>query len=358
MPNRPGPTSSELRTTSAIAERTDRAALEAAEAPKAAPPAGGPACAAIVAEQAAGLREVKAIVESLDPLGQTRSISEPTASRFGTCIATHRGAWGFALHDVKSTPSGTTAHLTVIHADPSGHLESAALHERAHPRQPLEFVFDEGTQTTLDDVRTFDFDGDGEEELLVSARVHLRDGRATPVATVLSMSGGHLVPYAPARNVDFFEISDADNDGRPDLLTHGPFHGTVKDSCDGSLSDVVGPVLLAHALADGTFSYTDAAATTVAKNACPEAPTRVVSRIAGSREVDETETANDVACARLWGTPPATVLAEIARECRPLRSGEGCSKSALHACRQAEMLRTWARARAPLRLKETTTDGK
>ena len=120
----------------------------------------------------------------------------------------------------------------------------------------------------------FDFDGDGEDEIVVS--------RWTSTF-LYAFKRGRIVPYPPAAGLDIGAVKDVDGDGRPDLLVR-PFGDDPPTTVE----------LLAHALPDGTFTFHDALAVKHAQALCPsDAPV--------TRNATDEELANGIACARLWG---------------------------------------------------------
>lgn len=155
-------------------------------------------------------------------------------------------------------------------------------------------------------LRFFDYDGDGDPELLTSSK-KINDvscGYDT-IVRLYSRRGGALAPYADVPRV--FEISDADEDGRPDLL-FTPYDITIASggyykSLDRSWA------LLAHSLADGSFSRDDALAVAHAKALCPAAPS--LQRVASSSDLPAA-----IHCGRLWGIARAQLSAAVESRCQ------------------------------------------
>ena len=308
-------------------------------------------CRRLAAEQDPGAKQLKRLMASLDLLDETRAIPDEAKNAFAQCSPTKDGAWGLVLRDVKSVPGGTAGRLLVVHVRSDGGKVEMALPDRARPTSPMAFVYTEAEQVTFEPPRAFDFDGDGQEELVIIGRTRAKNQLVQTFGYVVTRKGDTGSLYAGAANIDFFQVSDVDHDGRIDLLTHGPYRDTVKDACDGHPLVVKGPVLVAHSRPDGTFSMNDAAAIAQAKQACPEKPTAIVSRFEGSPEVDHVQTTLDVACARLWGQSAASVVSALQQGCRPLRAGEACEQSALETCTNPDMLRGWANKKPPVLLK-------
>jgi hypothetical protein len=99
---------------------------------------------------------------------------------------------------------------------------------------------------------------------------------------------------------------------------------------------------VAHALAGGTFAWSDAAALDFARRECVAMPTSVMVEQQGG--IDFAASARNVACARLWGASTGSLIREITTKCRPIE------KAVCPACDDQELLESWSRLPAPLRL--------
>jgi hypothetical protein len=98
---------------------------------------------------------------------------------------------------------------------------------------------------------------------------------------------------------------------------------------------MTGPLLLAHGLASGGWSWTDEVARAFALRACPRAP-RTLSN------------AHDVACARLWGWDAARARRSI--RCRAPRPNDPCDEPPRDVCGDYDVRASWAAATPPLSL--------
>ena len=99
----------------------------------------------------------------------------------------------------------------------------------------------------------FDYDGDGEEELLFTMQAYVSEGAAAgTTGRVLTFKHGAVQRYALAPNLHWLHVQDIDKDNRPDLI--------------GVYLNVS---IAAHSLADGSFSLVDGAAQEFATRACP-----------------------------------------------------------------------------------------
>jgi hypothetical protein len=208
-------------------------------------------------------------------------------------------------------------------------------------------------QTPGDDaVALFDFDGDGEEEIV-----------SWQAEAVYTSRGGVVQPYGPAAGLRVGAARDVDCDRRLDLGLRDvyDFRPELVAGCGKEhgmpllgLGVYVDPV--AHALPDGTFSTTDAAATEVARTICPAPPTTIVPKDTLGH-VDNRKLRENVVCARLWGQAATSVLAELKQGCkRP--PGDECGllfadrdeNRATPYCLAYDDLVVWAQATPPITL--------
>ena len=116
------------------------------------------------------------------------------------------------------------------------------------------------------------------------------------------------------------EAWDADGDGLPDLLYFAPFVASVTSESGGDYP-ASGPLLLAHAKADGTFDTNDAVAKSVAGCAC-KAPPGAATASAGGTLLEQ------IACARIRG---ADGQALVATQCARRDAPRDCSSKAVRA---------------------------
>jgi len=198
----------------------------------------------------------------------------------------------------------------------------------------------------------YDFDGDGEAEAIVVVETtdDSESGveRPTRRGRVWTARAG-IQLYASARTIAVEDVRDVDGDGRPDLITRGPYVASATISCGSQDSyPVTGPALVAHSLAAGTFASGDAIAADFARRECPGPPRRVMVRERGqagaSGGIAFATSARNVACARLWGGATGPLVAAIATACRR-QTGATCKP-----CDDAPLLEQWARAAPPLLL--------
>lgn len=248
-----------------------------------------------------------------------------------TCTRTKTGAWGVvtetASTSVPTTMQEQRATARMVHATAKGDVVAG---------DPELFA-------SIAKSTAFDFDGDGEEELVVEGTAgcavdaDLQCMNPLPVALVFTFAGGKVARYrsptttglAPAhldvdppqaekkpgtiheadRTMIYRAVKDADGDGRPDFETYAFYETTGADG-DVTTYFVHGPTFLAHSLPNGDFSLTDAVATKALAESCAAA-----TPFAKATPADLMTTA---VCARLAGETTAAISARYAARCAPL----------------------------------------
>jgi len=312
-----------------------------APAPVAAPPApsavdaGAPAVDAPPADPCAPLlARHRAVIARVS--GDNSPWTESLAT-FGRCLPTPGGAWAVVVDDAEidaSESQGTSVqgHWSVVHVGVDGR---AARLTRS----------DQWIAHNLPGVvgaAVHDYDRDGVPELVLLRRASVSEGADRPNGEVLTLRDGAVVPYAPAAGIEPDEARDVDGDGRPDLVTRTPYRASGDDSPSDFTYLMEGPALVAHSLADGTFSRSDEVAARFAREQCPTRdPT------AGGAEVSTTS----VVCARLWGVPAAAVARVIRARCAsPEENGSGSPRR--RHCGDTRVLLRWAAATPPLTLRQ------
>ena len=272
-------------------------------------------------------------------------------AEFGKCLRTPGGAWGLAITAVGEDGSADIACWAVVHVDETGRREQVFPASHGGARQTCSATFDEAnlvygqfSSVIFDPPQLWDQDHDGEPELLVHRSGTDRNQELVAADTIWTFRAGVVEPYAPAREIGVIEWKDVDNDGVRDIITQGPFR-TDSMPCCGLLSmlssAVVGPKLLAHGRADGTFSLDDEAAREFARKQCPARPPRIGGR---RREVGM-----DIGCALLWGVPPKDIVRNLA-VCAP-RPGEAYEPHCPEWCVQEKgFVESFSSRPAPLRL--------
>ncbi len=330
-------------------------AREAPSANASSEPATAPvdlACKALDDVRAEQTGKLRLLTQSKDPLAHLQSMSDDLLAAFGRCKKTKSGgAWGLGVGDLReeTTVHGTTGQVLAWHADAQGHTTSVVLPGTSPRTNERSFASTDLDHVSIGMQEPFDFDGDGEEELIVVGWDQTHEGPRDPGGVVVTFKGGAAALYAPSQEISFFRAEDVDRDGRPDLITYGPYRAHVPGRCNGTPAAAVGPALLAHSLPDGTFTMTDARALAFAKQACDK-PGFAVARDDDKR-VDDDQTFVNLACARLWGMPDAEAQKLVDAACHPLVGDAACKDSALTTCVYPAELKAWARAKPPLSLK-------
>lgn len=270
----------------------------------------------------------------------------------GRCIPTHRGAWMVGLSDVKRGDDADSVRgtWTVVHSDASGARTTALPDVRTKELPPgSNYVCEIGLACLgLSEPLRFDYDGDGEEELVVWGDGRIHEGEGFRFGSVWTFANNRVIPYAPAARLHTVEARDMTGDGRPDLFFESPFESVLESPCSGFRYTESGPRFIAHALRDGTFSVDDAAAEGVARKACPSLPSTIVVRRKenGVELVDEAATFSNVACARVWGVEANHLITMLDRDCRPSSPRGDCD--APSGCTYEAELRDWATRIPPL----------
>lgn len=261
-----------------------------------------------------------------------------------TCYPTPNGAWAIALGDLHAPPArlqnGVLATTEVKGSMHPVHLDSQGARSQGPPHA---FTADQ-TRSFRFDTTLFDYDGDGEPELLLS--VESVDGSSLDGATadVLTSRAG-VRPYSPAARYRATHVRDVDRDGRPDLI----FTGEPVESVARDLSTAVREELqfVAHSLSDGTFSDRDAPATEYARAQCPQPPSRIVDTDAAG-VVDEFASVKAVHCARLWNVTATEIKEQLARTCVPPTARDWVKLERSHVCFNLDLMKRWADFVPPL----------
>jgi len=264
----------------------------------------------------------------------------------GKCFSTPGGAWVATAQamEIDSGYGGFQMRWGLAHVNAGGQSTTVFPSEGAKPLSADGMNYNSSPDSYEIELAAHDYDGDGTPEAIVTLSGKHHEGERFSAGRIYTLSKGTVELYAPARDLFFDSVKDADGDGRPDLVVF-PF-STVQESCGSGFGfRVSGPQLLAHARPDGTFSTSDDVAAKAAREACPKNPATVVDK--GS-EQDTDAAARNVACARIWGTPAAEVKKRIAAECKSHKPNASCAEG---ACLDGKTLQAWAERQPPLVLK-------
>ena len=280
--------------------------------------------------------------ECQEPLICMESRCQEACTRGGSlgyCHATQGGVWGIRLRGIRRS------------VDDLGQEEMRARwyvaflsddREELAWTPPSDRYYDESMlETLVEDVLTFDWDGDGIDEFWYELRHVDVEGPETIVRGLCTISDGAVEPYAPAASIVNPLPEDVDQDGRPDLLTHGLFESIVSPDCRSGgcpfANTERGPAFMVHSLSDGTFSSTDAAARQWIIQQCPDRPYPI-------------RTWEDLGCARVHGMDvdeiwEALNCPEGAEDMSWEDLLERCEESAVaDPCFDLEVARQWAAA--------------
>ncbi len=319
------------------AEASADASADAGDADAALDPDAGqrlvndPRCRQLSAE----IARMAARIAAADP--SCKVTASEIIEQLDHCAATAAGAWSLVPRRFSVQRDSPTAHLSaevdvevaLVHLGAPGSTGDAARSETV----PFDQRLHGGLATnwsrvcatrygslslSLVEPGFVDFDGDGDLEVLLS-RDEVEEGYDPSEHAIYTFarssdaSGGRVELYPPARGIDFEDVSDVDGDGRPDLLTRGPY-GSIQ-VVSGGLGDempLVPAMFLQHALPDGTFSPRDEVALQALRKICPTAP----SLRGASLPVEDV--ARDMICARLHGVRAATIRAQLLPTCSTL----------------------------------------
>ena len=314
----------------------------------AAPAEEGP-CKVLADDRQAEVTRVKAVSENKDPLGRSDAVSDEVHSAFVRCTKTKKGgAWGFSLRDVKTERNGVTGVAVAIYVDSTGKKQELALKGPGR-LDKRSFSATDLDRVTITAEQVFDYDGDGEDEFIAYGLDQTKEGIKELLSWVLTLKGGAIQPYAPANNFPIARVEDVDHDGRPDLVGYGPYRTRVPARCNGEPAIAFGPSLMLHSIKDGTFAIGDETAIKFVKQSC-HTQTFEIARDE-EKKVDDEQTFENVACARMWGVAEGTISATISNQCRPVSGEAACKEEALKSCGQTQQLLQWVSIKPPLKLK-------
>jgi hypothetical protein len=153
------------------------------------------------------------------------------------------------------------------------HIDRAGARVEARPGQPAVYALEGGVSySTLGKPLFYDYDGDGEPEILLATAHKEHEGGYEAAAVVATFKDGAVRALAglPARYEAF---EDIDADGRPDVL-YFPYATDVGGPCSGFPGHQPGPAFVAHALPGGRFSLDDTIARAHVAAQCPTGSAR------------------------------------------------------------------------------------
>lgn len=232
--------------------------------------------------------------------------------KLGQCKMAGHNAWALGLEKLKASGEGKNRELLVTlslnHIDASGMVASA-------PFGPLTFA-PEGL--LLPELMTFDYNDDGEEEVVVRQEILLRAARSMtkPLperAAVFTYQEGRVVPYeslAPLASGGIM-AEHLEPDGRPDVGDYGPFIAWLPEACGRGECEarITGPRFFQRSLPNGAFTAEDEHVERVIRNKCERTPKELVVDV--RTLLGKRQTAQNVACARVRGDDPQAIVAQL-----------------------------------------------
>jgi hypothetical protein len=286
------------------------------------------ACAVIERSQRDAIARLKS-----DAGAELNGLLEKLPKRFGRCLPSTRGAFGFVLDELCIEPTkfddghpdaDVLGRWHFVHVDGEGHLTKygfstggiGACDGHINHLDPMTIV---GTKqapeawVVAQEPVLFDYDGDGEKEVLVDLTSHVvqdapESGDLSRFTTfevrLLTFRDGAIKPL-PSTTALFLDgtARDLDGDGRPDLRVDRPL-STASDR----LWTEIPLDFYAHSLPGGSFSLDDAVALQATRASCGSRGTALIAK-------DPNRTIANVVCARLEGTSLETLTATLASEC-------------------------------------------
>jgi hypothetical protein len=161
----------------------------------------------------------------------------------------------------------------------------------------------------LEEPQFFDFDGDGDEEVIVFGSAD-EEGWDPTLQEVWTFKRGAVLAYTPALGIPFEATTDLDGDKRPDLIGRGPWSRILAESETGASYPIAPSFFVALSLPDGTFDPHAPAAIEYARSKCGARP-----QIDWSTTFFDDALAQNIVCARLYGTPAAALHESASVRC-------------------------------------------
>ncbi len=347
------------------------AATRQAPLPDDPPPATGPTnpqalCTKLVADNAQALRDAPADLMSRADSSRVTAL----AALLATCAPGRDGAWTLTLDEVSEGADGLNY--------PASQYASIGDSQSAFARLALTYHFLDGRVSSVkpsvfgmaDDPKLcakppcdvmnftlasynvfettvappFDYDGDGTPEITLHlVRGGLGEDPGEETWSVWTVAGGKVVTYAALVHAAISNVTDADDDNRPDFLITTPYDHVLQfPHTDWCMSQPVQLPLLLHSVDGGSFSTNDVAAVAYARTTCAKWL---------ALPLTDVSTAEDgyywAACQRMAGRSEPDLLRAYAAAC-PVVTPSTCG--GLPLCTNDELFRAVAAVAPPLHI--------
>ncbi|WP_394844322.1 hypothetical protein LZC95_45630 [Pendulispora brunnea] len=301
------------------------------------PPAQTAAAVANVAESEAGADACTALHDAneavLEKLQQGKKDCHIVRPDLG-CVTTRTGVtWGYRIARTRTEPAEMPAEHNEIQDCATDHdvelvrRDSAGTKVLAGGHETLSYTWST-KQNDLSLEALADYDGDGEIEILRLHDALAHEGSPEHDVAVLTFKDGDVKPYPPAAALKIDAQRDIDGDGRPDLLSRGPYASVTVSDALGNEWNVGSAMFAYHALPNGAFELGDAASIAYTRSRCPSAPKDVPITLDDTTGATGHEAlADSLVCARLWGMPQEKIDRAWGSVCRGFDATEnpfGC----------------------------------
>jgi len=308
-------------------ESARHAAVEVQLASSAIPPAGsassalatGPLCPAISASETD--KALNALTNTRAKLSQDdlSQVNEPAwlpRAPVGFCADTESGAWLVSFKAATYENGDLTLRLALEHVDRAGRRASIVptSHHDDDPNPKAFNMYASSLSSMV--VAPSLVTMHGQEVVFWSISGHWHEDASFSRGRLFALNGGRITPYEPAKDLLVEELIDFDGDNHLDVVTFGPYDVGAESCASGFGYRISGPQLLAHQLADGTFSMTDTAAQAFAKKSCPKPPSKLL--VMENGYPDMSVASRNVACSALWGATKEAVGRKVRAECAAL----------------------------------------
>ncbi|XXX72928.1 hypothetical protein WMF30_35300 [Sorangium sp. So ce134] len=282
----------------------------------------------------------RARISDAQKLEGPAKISAAEATRLpklGVCQPAGLGSWALSLTRLAGAGEGAARALAfdleIVRIDLEGKRFAA----------PLGTIEVAPGGLAISSLAVYDFDGDGNDELIVPVELNALAAGAKPAAPspVWTFSNGAVSAYSKAPSLSGgLGVEHLDFDMRPDLWSYGPFVAWLGADCGAKScpSRVTGPKFYFHSEQDGSFSATDAGARAALGRACSQKPAAIVATTGGGLNV--AQTAKNLVCARVLGAAREALASELAAKRADLCGGAA-------TCALSSTFEAWLDAELP-----------